>query len=235
MIIWLAENISTFFGVWRYPNQIGAWATVNLGKWSSWSMMVIMTFTIVANSTLSRTGAGSTNVYPKLVNSGNIVVNGGTLYMNANVTNSNAFTVSNGEIQGKRCRMISRSTRHLSGSSISHHPLSSVFCKSMRDEGTASFVPHAIVVFSNLTAEDGVEGGNGLRITTPSPTELTPRSWGRACGGRPRSGGASSERGMTASSPWIWTRGTSGCRSSRPCSLRWNRVMAILLFGYGGG
>jgi uncharacterized membrane protein YoaT (DUF817 family) len=46
--IWLAENISTFFGVWRYPNQIGAWATVHLGKWSSWSLLVIMTFTIVA-------------------------------------------------------------------------------------------------------------------------------------------------------------------------------------------
>jgi uncharacterized membrane protein YoaT (DUF817 family) len=47
--IWLAENLSTFFGVWRYPNQIGAWAVVHLGKWSSWSLLVIMTFTIVAN------------------------------------------------------------------------------------------------------------------------------------------------------------------------------------------
>ena len=28
LFIWLAENIGTFFGVWRYPNQIGAWATV---------------------------------------------------------------------------------------------------------------------------------------------------------------------------------------------------------------
>jgi uncharacterized membrane protein YoaT (DUF817 family) len=49
LFIWLAENISTFFGVWRYPNQIGAWATVHIGKWSSWSLLVIMTFTIVAN------------------------------------------------------------------------------------------------------------------------------------------------------------------------------------------
>lgn len=47
--IWLAENISTFFGVWKYPNQMGAWATVHIGKWSSWSLLVIMTFTIVAN------------------------------------------------------------------------------------------------------------------------------------------------------------------------------------------
>ena len=47
--IWLAENISTFFGIWKYPNQLGAWATVSFGKWSSWSLLVVMTFTIVAN------------------------------------------------------------------------------------------------------------------------------------------------------------------------------------------
>ena len=47
--IWLAENISTFFGIWRYPNQMGAWTTVHVSKWSSWSLLVIMTFTIVAN------------------------------------------------------------------------------------------------------------------------------------------------------------------------------------------
>jgi len=47
--IWLAENISTFFGIWRYPNQFGAWSTVHLGKWSSWSLLVIMSFTLIAN------------------------------------------------------------------------------------------------------------------------------------------------------------------------------------------
>ena len=46
--LWLAENISTFYGIWRYPNQMGAWAKVSWGKWSSWSLLVIMTFTIVA-------------------------------------------------------------------------------------------------------------------------------------------------------------------------------------------
>ncbi len=48
-LIWLAENISTFFGIWRYPSQLGAWTSVHVGKWSSWSLLVIMTFTIVAN------------------------------------------------------------------------------------------------------------------------------------------------------------------------------------------
>src|SRR5215510_6182179 len=47
--IWLAENISTFFGVWKYPDQLGAWTAVHVGKWSSWSLLVVMTFTIVAN------------------------------------------------------------------------------------------------------------------------------------------------------------------------------------------
>jgi uncharacterized membrane protein YoaT (DUF817 family) len=47
--IWLAENISTFLGVWKYPNQLNEWSTVHVGKWSSWSLLVIMTFTIVAN------------------------------------------------------------------------------------------------------------------------------------------------------------------------------------------
>jgi uncharacterized membrane protein YoaT (DUF817 family) len=47
--IWLAENFSTFFHVWSYPDQLGAWTSVHFSKWSSWSLLVIMTFTIVVN------------------------------------------------------------------------------------------------------------------------------------------------------------------------------------------
>lgn len=47
--IWLAENISTFYGIWAYPDQLGAWSAVHIGKWSSWSLLVLMTFTIVVN------------------------------------------------------------------------------------------------------------------------------------------------------------------------------------------
>jgi uncharacterized membrane protein YoaT (DUF817 family) len=47
--IWMAENIGTFWGVWRYPNQLGAWSAVHISKWSAWSLLVIMTFTIVAS------------------------------------------------------------------------------------------------------------------------------------------------------------------------------------------
>ncbi|MFT0212558.1 DUF817 domain-containing protein [Pseudomonas sp. F1_0610] len=46
--IWLAENFGTFFGVWQYPDQLGAWSVVHVGKWMSWSLLVIVTFTIVA-------------------------------------------------------------------------------------------------------------------------------------------------------------------------------------------
>jgi uncharacterized membrane protein YoaT (DUF817 family) len=47
--LWLAENIGTFFGLWAYPHQLGAWATVHLSKWSAWSLLVLMSFTIVTN------------------------------------------------------------------------------------------------------------------------------------------------------------------------------------------
>lgn len=47
--IWLAENIGTFFGLWTYPHQLGAWAAVHVAKWSAWSLLVLMSFTIVTN------------------------------------------------------------------------------------------------------------------------------------------------------------------------------------------
>ena len=46
--IWIAENIATFFGAWEYPNQAEAWSLVHLGKVSSWFLLVIVSFLIVA-------------------------------------------------------------------------------------------------------------------------------------------------------------------------------------------
>ncbi|WP_449620936.1 DUF817 domain-containing protein [Robertmurraya sp. Marseille-Q9965] len=46
--IWIAENIATFFGAWEYPNQVEAWSLVHLGKVSSWLLLVIVSFLIVA-------------------------------------------------------------------------------------------------------------------------------------------------------------------------------------------
>lgn len=46
--IWIAENISTFFGAWQYPNQEASWSIVPLGKISSWFLLVIISIIIVA-------------------------------------------------------------------------------------------------------------------------------------------------------------------------------------------
>jgi len=47
--IWLAENISTFFGAWQYPDQQMGWQMVHLSKISSWFLLVIISIIIVAN------------------------------------------------------------------------------------------------------------------------------------------------------------------------------------------
>ncbi len=54
------------------------------------------TLTIPATASLLRTGAGYSYVYDTVANSGNIVVNGGTLYFDANLTNSGSVLVSSG-------------------------------------------------------------------------------------------------------------------------------------------
>jgi uncharacterized membrane protein YoaT (DUF817 family) len=46
--IWLAENIATFFGAWKYPDQHQAWQLVSFGKISSWFLLVIISVIIVA-------------------------------------------------------------------------------------------------------------------------------------------------------------------------------------------
>ncbi|MDR6226802.1 uncharacterized membrane protein YoaT (DUF817 family) [Desmospora profundinema] len=46
--IWIAENIATFLGAWQYPNQQDVWSWVHLGKISSWFLLVIISFVIVA-------------------------------------------------------------------------------------------------------------------------------------------------------------------------------------------
>jgi uncharacterized membrane protein YoaT (DUF817 family) len=46
--IWIAENIGTFFGAWVYPNQAQQWAIVGPAKISSWMLLVIISFIIVA-------------------------------------------------------------------------------------------------------------------------------------------------------------------------------------------
>lgn len=48
VFIWIAENISTFWGAWQYPNQVHVWDVVSTNKITSWFLMVIISFIIVA-------------------------------------------------------------------------------------------------------------------------------------------------------------------------------------------
>lgn len=45
--IWVAENISTYLGAWKYPNQEIRWSLVHWGKISSWFLLVIISIIIV--------------------------------------------------------------------------------------------------------------------------------------------------------------------------------------------
>jgi len=54
--IWVAENIATFGGAWAYPDQRLGWRTVSFFKIHSWTLLVILSFVIVAD--LKRLKAG---------------------------------------------------------------------------------------------------------------------------------------------------------------------------------
>lgn len=47
--IWVAENIATLLGAWAYPEQRNVWQIVSFGKISSWFLLVIISFVIVAD------------------------------------------------------------------------------------------------------------------------------------------------------------------------------------------
>lgn len=47
--IWLAENMATFLGAWKYNYQLTDWSVVSLHKISSWFLLVIISFIIVAD------------------------------------------------------------------------------------------------------------------------------------------------------------------------------------------
>lgn len=57
--IWIAENIATYFGAWEYPNQADTWSPVHYSKVSSWSLLVIVSFLIVATLKLVKENLSS--------------------------------------------------------------------------------------------------------------------------------------------------------------------------------
>ncbi|MEZ4605603.1 MAG: DUF817 domain-containing protein [Deinococcales bacterium] len=46
--VWIAENVATYLDAWHYPHQQGAWQMVDLAKIGSWSLLIIVSFLIVA-------------------------------------------------------------------------------------------------------------------------------------------------------------------------------------------
>lgn len=48
IFVWIAENIGTFYGAWQYPSQIHVWEIVSFHKITSWFLMVIISFIVVA-------------------------------------------------------------------------------------------------------------------------------------------------------------------------------------------
>jgi uncharacterized membrane protein YoaT (DUF817 family) len=57
--VWIAENLSTYLGAWTYPGQAGGWEAVSLQKISSWCLLVIVSFVIVADLKHARSGRQS--------------------------------------------------------------------------------------------------------------------------------------------------------------------------------
>jgi len=46
--IWIAENIGTLTRTWLYPSQVNAWVMVSIGKLSSWFLLLIISYVMVA-------------------------------------------------------------------------------------------------------------------------------------------------------------------------------------------
>ncbi|HSC47514.1 MAG TPA: DUF817 family protein, partial [Gammaproteobacteria bacterium] len=46
--IWFAENLSTFYSVWVYPNQRHGWTFVSASKLVSWWLLMMISFVLVS-------------------------------------------------------------------------------------------------------------------------------------------------------------------------------------------
>ncbi len=55
-MIWIAENLATFLGAWKYASQHEGWRMVSLGKISSWFLLVVLSIVIVIQLKFIRYG-----------------------------------------------------------------------------------------------------------------------------------------------------------------------------------
>lgn len=49
LFILFGENIGTFSVVWLYPHQVHGWRMVHLGKFGSWFLLLLVSYTLVAS------------------------------------------------------------------------------------------------------------------------------------------------------------------------------------------
>ena len=57
-IIWIAENISTFYQIWLYPSQVDAWHMVGWGKLGSWYLLLLLSLVLVLKILGDRSSVG---------------------------------------------------------------------------------------------------------------------------------------------------------------------------------
>ncbi|EET83598.1 DUF817 family protein [Acinetobacter radioresistens] len=57
-IIWIAENISTFYKIWLYPSQVDAWHMVGWGKLGSWYLLLLLSLVLGLKILGNRDGQG---------------------------------------------------------------------------------------------------------------------------------------------------------------------------------
>ncbi len=61
-IIWIAENISTFYQIWLYPSQVDAWHMVGWGKLGSWYLLLLLSLVLVLKILGTRDFTGRWNL-----------------------------------------------------------------------------------------------------------------------------------------------------------------------------
>ncbi|MGI5430783.1 DUF817 domain-containing protein [Streptomyces sp. CA-179760] len=56
--LWVAENLATLVGAWRYPYQEHGWEPVGVAKFGAWALLISVTFVLAAVG--RRAGSGAT-------------------------------------------------------------------------------------------------------------------------------------------------------------------------------
>lgn len=64
LFIWFGENIGTGAGAWLYPHQAGGWAMVSPGKLTSWFLLMLISYTLVAAAIWRKTPAAAAHPAP---------------------------------------------------------------------------------------------------------------------------------------------------------------------------